>query len=154
MARDQISENVTAEVADSSLVLDWVSLGDSEVKLFCDISQGKARPVVPDSWRRSIFDLLHGLSHPSVRNTKKIISAKFVCPHIKKQIGTWAKTCIPCQTAKSLDISKLPQHTSLLQTGYLTTSMWTLWDHYLPHKGFSTFSLLWIEPLDGLKLLL
>ena len=99
MARDQISENVAAEVADSSLVLDWVSLGDPEVKLFCDISQGKARPVVPDSWRISIFDILHGLSHPSVRNTKKIISAKFVWPHIKKQIGTWAKTCIPCQTA-------------------------------------------------------
>ena len=28
MARDQISENVAAEVADSSLVQDWVSLGD------------------------------------------------------------------------------------------------------------------------------
>ena len=26
MARDQISENVAAEVADSSLVLDWVTL--------------------------------------------------------------------------------------------------------------------------------
>ncbi len=111
MARDQISENVAAEVADSSLVLDWVSLGDPEVKLLCDISQGKARPVVPDSWRRRIFDLLHGLSHPSVRNTKKIISAKFVWPHIKKQIGTWDKTCIPCQTAKTIRHSKTtPAH--------------------------------------------
>ena len=83
MARDQISENVAAEVADSSLVLDWVSLGDPKVKLLCDISQRKARPIIPDSWRRRILDLLHGLSHPSVRNTKKIISAKFVWPHIK-----------------------------------------------------------------------
>ena len=38
MARNQISENVAAEVADSSLVLDWVSLDDPEVKLLCDIS--------------------------------------------------------------------------------------------------------------------
>ena len=34
MARDQISENVAAEVADSSLVLDWVSLGDPRLN-FC-----------------------------------------------------------------------------------------------------------------------
>ena len=156
MARDQISENVAAEVADSSLVLDWVSLGDSEVKLLCDISQGKARPVVPDSWIRRIFDLLDGLSHPSVRNTKKIISAKFVWPHIKKQhkLEHGLKLVYPVKLPKPLDIPKLPQHTSLFQTGNLTTSMWTLWDHYLPHKSFSSFSLLWIEPLDGPKLFL
>ena len=134
MARDQISEKLAAEVADSSLVLDWVSLGDPEVKLLCNISQGKARPMVPDSWRRRIFDLLHGSSHPSVRKTKKIISAKFVWPHIKKQFEHGLKVVYPVKLPKPLDIPKLPQHTSLFQTGNLTTFMWTLWDHYLPHR--------------------
>ena len=55
MARDQISENVAAEVANSSLVLDWVPLGDSNIKLLCEISQGKHRPVVPASWRKRIL---------------------------------------------------------------------------------------------------
>ena len=86
MARDQISENVAAKW----LIVAWYWTGchwvtPRLIKLLCDISQGKARPMVPDSWRRRIFDLLHGLSHPSVRNTKKIISAKFVWPHIKKK---------------------------------------------------------------------
>ena len=71
MAKDQISENVADEVANSSLVLDWVPLGDSNIKLLCDISQGKLRPVVPASRRKRIFDLFHGLSHPSIRSTKK-----------------------------------------------------------------------------------
>ena len=40
-----------------------------------------------------------------------MISAKFVWPHIKEQIGTWAKTCIPCQTAKTIRHSKTtPAH--------------------------------------------
>ena len=71
MAKDQISENVTDEVTNSSLVLDWVPLDDSNIKLLCDISQGKFRPVVPTSLRKRIFDLLHGLSHLSIRSTKK-----------------------------------------------------------------------------------
>ena len=63
MAKDQITENVAEEVANSSLVLDWVPLDDSNIKLLCDTSQGKLRPVVSTSWRKRIFDLLHGLSH-------------------------------------------------------------------------------------------
>ena len=41
MAKDQISENVADEVANNSLVLDWLPLGDSNIKLLCDISQRK-----------------------------------------------------------------------------------------------------------------
>ena len=33
MAKNQISENVADEVTNSSLVLDWVPLGDSNIKL-------------------------------------------------------------------------------------------------------------------------
>ena len=128
-----------------------MSLGDPEVKLLCDISQGKVRPVVPDSWRRRIFDLLHGLSHPSVRNTKKVISAKFVWPHLKKQIGTWAKTCIPCQTAKTIRHSKTtPAHIPIPETKFDLIHV-DIVGPLPPSQGFSTFSLLWIEPLDGPK---
>ena len=99
MAKDQTSENVADEVVNSNLVLDWVPLGDFNIKLLCDISQGKLRPVVPASWRKRIFDLLHGLSHPSIRSTKKIVFTKFVWPHMNNQVGIWVKICIPCQTA-------------------------------------------------------
>ena len=111
MAKDHISENFTDEVTNSSLVLDWVPLDDSNIKLLCDILQGKFRPVVQTSLRKRIFDLLHGLSHPSMRSTKKIVSTKFVWPHMNNQVGIWAKTCIPCQTAKTVRHSKtIPAH--------------------------------------------
>ena len=110
MAKDQISENVAEEVANSSLVLDWVALRDSNIKLLFDISQGKLRSVVPASFSR-IFDLFQGLSHTSIRSTKKIVSIKFVWPHMNNQVGIWAKTCIPCQTAKTVRHSKtIPAH--------------------------------------------
>ena len=86
-------------------------LDDSNIKLLCDISQGKLRPVVPTSWRKRIFYLLHGLSQPSIRSTKKIVSTKFVWPYMNNQVGIWAKTCIPCQTAKTVRYSRtIPAH--------------------------------------------
>ena len=114
MARDQNSENIAAEVANGSLVLDWMPLGDSNIKLLCDISQEKFRPVVPASWRKRIFDLLHCLSHLSIGSTIKIVSTKLVWPCMNNQVGTWAKTCIPCQTAKKVVHSKtIPAYTSI-----------------------------------------
>ena len=46
--------------------------------LLCDTSTGRSRPVVPASWRCRVFDTLHGLSHPSVRVTRQLITRRFV----------------------------------------------------------------------------
>ena len=64
------------------------------------MSTGHTRPVVPAEWRRQIFNLIHRLSHPSVRSTRKLIAAKFVWKGLQKQVGIWAKQCIACQSSK------------------------------------------------------
>ena len=50
--------------------------------------------------RRLVFDNLHGLSHPSIRATQKLISTRFVWKGMRKNIAAWAKTCIACQKSK------------------------------------------------------
>ena len=44
--------------------------------------------------------MFHGLSHPSIRTTKKILAEKFVWHGIRKDVTEWAKNCISCQQSK------------------------------------------------------
>ena len=101
----------------SKLQLEDIPYGSSEdTTVLCDISTGSPRPVVPTTWRRRVFDLIHGLSHPSVRTTRKLVTSRFVWNGVQKQVGTWAKQCTACQTSKiqshirtPLERIKIPQ---------------------------------------------
>ena len=84
----------------TGLQLEDIPFGPNNVTLLCDTSTGRARPIVPTGWRRKVFHLVHGLSHPSVRTTRKLMADKFMWHGIRKQVGLWAKACIPCQTSK------------------------------------------------------
>nr|XP_009858312.1 uncharacterized protein LOC104265615 [Ciona intestinalis] len=57
-----------------SLSLAVRQLPDSNIDIIGDISTGTFRPVVPQSFRRKIFESLHCLSHPGVRGSQKLIS--------------------------------------------------------------------------------
>ena len=68
--------------------------------LFVDVSNGPARPFVPLSYRRRIFNIIHGLGHPGVEHTRQSIADKFVWPNIRQDVCKWARECLPCQQAK------------------------------------------------------
>ena len=69
-------------------------------KILCDISTGLLRPYLPKPLRRTAFDVVHGLAHPSGRTTSKALKEKFIWPGIKKDALSWARNCLPCQRAK------------------------------------------------------
>ena len=69
LAEHQTDEEILDTVTESSINLQSVKLGNSDIAIDCDISTGKPRPIVPHSMRRLVFDNLHGLSHPSIRAT-------------------------------------------------------------------------------------
>ena len=77
-----------------------VSFADGTFTVLCDISTGRARPIVPEAWREPIFQAIHGLSHPGIEATKKLVSEKFVWHGLKKYIGQRAKQCLECQRSK------------------------------------------------------
>ena len=56
--------------------------------------------MVPPSFRRAIFDAFHGLSHPGIRATQKLISARFVWPSMFSIIKHWTCSCLSCQRSK------------------------------------------------------
>ncbi|KAL5479168.1 hypothetical protein EMCRGX_G022658 [Ephydatia muelleri] len=86
MAASQIvdQEVQSYRTALSGLVLQDIPFGEQGDTLLYDTSTGHARPVVPVSWRRQVFDLMHSLSHPSIRTTRKLISSKFVWNGLRK----------------------------------------------------------------------
>ena len=84
----------------STLVVEAVPLPNSTDRLYCDTSTGVQRPLVPLPWRRTVFDSLHGLSHPGIRATQKLITSRFVWPGINSDVRRWTRSCLQCQRAK------------------------------------------------------
>ncbi|GFW56379.1 hypothetical protein TNCV_2088881 [Trichonephila clavipes] len=53
-----------------------------------------------------IFQLIHGLAHPGIKSTVKLMTEKYVWSDIKKQVREWAKACIRCQKCKVSSYTK------------------------------------------------
>ena len=84
-AQQQDTEVQACRTVNTSIQLENVRFGLQGAMLLCDVSTSHARPIVPTSWRRQVFYMIHGFSHPSVRVTRKLIAAKFVWKGLQKQ---------------------------------------------------------------------
>ena len=84
----------------STLAVEAIPLANSPDPLYCDTSTGTQRPLVPLPWRRTVFESLHGLSHPGIRATQKLLTSRFVWPGINSDVRRWTRSCIHCQRAK------------------------------------------------------
>lgn len=80
--------------------MEQVQIPGTTTQIYCDTKTATKRPYVTQSLRRQAFDSLHGLAHPGVKATVKLVTQKFVWPNIKKDCANWARACMPCQRAK------------------------------------------------------
>ncbi|BHF80069.1 hypothetical protein SprV_0702319300 [Sparganum proliferum] len=74
----------------SGLQLKDVPLTTGSGTILCDVSTPFHRPFVPTSMRRAVFQTLHGLSHPGIRASQKLLTeslgpACLSCQHSKVQ---------------------------------------------------------------------
>lgn len=84
----------------SSLTFTRVPLPFSSGFLLCDNSTGTPRPFVPVSLRKAVFRALHDISHPGIRSTQRLLTARFVWPRINADVRKWARECEQCQRSK------------------------------------------------------
>jgi len=68
--------------------------------VWCEVSSGVFRPLVPPSLRRCIFEQIHGLAHAGTRATTRLISSRFVWEGLASQVKAWCQDCTRCYTAK------------------------------------------------------
>lgn len=84
----------------SGLCLQQIQPAGERFRVWCDVSTGKPRPFVPKKMRRLLFNNIHGLAHPGINASVKLMTDRFVWPNINKDCRSWAKTCLDCQRAK------------------------------------------------------
>jgi Integrase zinc binding domain len=84
------------KVMEQSAVLKVKFFKSSHYQLLCDYSTGSPRPLVPASQRKAVFAAIHGVAHPGVRATRRLISTRFVWPKMAADIAAWCRDCVQC----------------------------------------------------------
>ena len=132
-AQQQDAEVQAYHTATSSLQLEDIRFGTQGVALLCDTSTGCPRPLVPAIWRHQVFDLFHGLSHPSVRTTKTHHSQICMERLTKADRNLGQAVHRFAKHRRSRPTSRPPSESSVSPSVILITSIWTLWGHcHLP----------------------
>jgi len=80
------------------------------VQLLCDVSLGKPRPIVPGPLRRAVFEAVHGLAHPGIRASRRMVAARYVWRGLRSDVASWCRDCVVCSTAKVTQQPKAPVH--------------------------------------------
>ena len=101
MAEDQNQDpDLRTSPQSTALQLQDIKLPSSENTIVCDMSTGIPRPFVPATFRHEVFDVLHSHSHPGIRASQRLISARYVWPKMNTDIRNWARACLQCQCSK------------------------------------------------------
>ena len=77
-----------------------VPIAGTDTPIVCEFSSKTPRPYIPKAFRQAAFDSVHGLSHPSIRTTRKMLAARYFWPNQASDAAKWARTCLPCQKSK------------------------------------------------------
>ncbi|KAJ6649306.1 Transposon Tf2-6 polyprotein [Pseudolycoriella hygida] len=112
LAKDQQNdpelESTLKKTSGNSLELKLLTIPNSLVKVYCDTKSNVIRPFVPKPFRQVIISKMHGLSHPGIRGTTKLINARFVWPGMNKEIQQFLQHCMECQRSKVTRHNKAP----------------------------------------------
>ena len=57
--------------------------------LLYDVSTGIPRPIVPEQYRRDVFDIIHNLAHPGRKITQKLIPKNVVLRNLNMDGNLW-----------------------------------------------------------------
>lgn len=77
-----------------------MNLNNSNDLIYCETSTGYIRPYIPEQFRKTVFDHIHGLAHPGIRASRALMCKKVFWAGMNKDIGSWVKSCIKCQKSK------------------------------------------------------
>lgn len=87
-------QNEDTEIQNYTDRLKSYNIGSSTI--LCDTSTSYPRPFVTEASRKPIFDMLHGISHPGINSTVKLIKSRYFWPNMDKDIRTWTRNCQSC----------------------------------------------------------
>ena len=99
LARSQEScADVARMQLSTSLKLQKVVIEGAE--LWCDSSTAVLRPLVPLAHRKTVFEAVHGLAHPGIRASRRMVTSRFVWPGCSSDVAEWCRDCVGCARGK------------------------------------------------------
>lgn len=90
----------TVNNSDSNITLRKIHLPYCNKLIYCLVDNGQIRPYLTSNFRKIAFDSVHGMSHPGIRVTRKMVAQKYFWPGMNRDVNNWARTCLQCQRAK------------------------------------------------------
>lgn len=102
-----------------------VPCGAESTVVLCDVSTGRGCPIVPVSWRRRVFDTVHGLAHPCIHAMSALLSAKFVLAWAPQ-----AGSCLGPRLSPLSDLQGPAVHAALVQD-FAVTHLFTIVDRFM-----------------------
>ena len=136
-AAQQDTELQTLRRSSTSLTFADVSIPGVELSLICDFSTGQSCLYVPNSFRFPVFELLHGLSHPGIRASQRLITSTYIWPSMKADIKKWVRCCLHCQCSKIQHHNKAPPSTFAVPDARFNHVHIDIVGPLPPSKGFS-----------------
>ncbi len=95
LARGQAAcQHVQELLVDSSLAVQLVEVNGAQV--WCDVSTGVLRPLVPAEQQRAVFHTVHDLAHPGIRASQRLITSRFVWRGCSADVAKWCRDCQQC----------------------------------------------------------
>lgn len=84
----------------TTLKLKKIHLPNHNMPIYCEVSNDIVRPYLPPEFRVSAFETIHGISHPGIRTTRKMIRDRYFWTSMNKDVAKWTKLCLDCQKSK------------------------------------------------------
>ena len=96
-AQEKCSE-VLSMRDNASLAVEKVEVAG--VQLWCDTSTSQLRPLVPLAHYKTVFEAVHGLAHPGIQATRRMVTSRFVWPRCSADVAEWCRDCSGCTSGK------------------------------------------------------
>lgn len=68
--------------------------------IYCESSKQSVRPYLPEQYRVTAFNAIHGISHAGIRATRKMMANRFFWTSLNKDVNDWTRACVDCQKSK------------------------------------------------------
>lgn len=78
------------------------------VRLLCEMTETRARPLVPKPWRDLVIRMFHQLTHPGQKETLKGVAARYYWPTMRKDVSQYVTLCTPCNAVKPYRMIRPP----------------------------------------------
>jgi cleavage and polyadenylation specificity factor subunit 1 len=108
----------------TNLKLNRIAFSESITSLICDTLTGVIRPYIPLTYRKQVFNIIYGLSHPGVRATTKLIRTNLCGQISTKMYHTGQKAASLANNPKLQDMSlQHQQYSHRLQNVFETYTL-------------------------------